>query len=153
MRVQSDSSFFFFIPIGTFAMYDVHYLCKARYESGQSCPPRVSSPLCDCVKLSSVLTMSMSFRSNVNYIPPPQEVSCLFFLCPPLPSGFPSCWVHERSADSSVSHLLMNVATFLIEITTQPHGAVILNRANDPVTCFFSVFPPQDFKHTQSFML
>lgn len=60
-------------------MYDVHYLCRARYDSGYSCLPRLSSPLCDCVKLSDALTMSLSFRSNVNYIPPPQEVSvCVF---------------------------------------------------------------------------
>lgn len=72
---------------GRFAMYDVHYLCRARYDSGWSCPPRASSLLCDRVKLSSVLTMSLSFRSNVNYIPPPQEVSSL------------SCWTG--------SHLLL----------------------------------------------
>lgn len=58
-------------------MYDVHYLCRARYDSGYSCLPRLSSALCDCVKLSDVLTVSLSFRSNVNYIPPPQEVSLI----------------------------------------------------------------------------
>lgn len=61
-------------------MYDVHYLCRASYDSGYSCPPRVSSVFCNCVKLSVVLTMSLSFRSNVNYIPPPQEVSSFFFV-------------------------------------------------------------------------
>lgn len=61
-------------------MYDVHYLYGAGYDSGYSCPPRVPSPLCDCVKLSDVLTVSLSFRSNVNYIPPPQEVSCFLNL-------------------------------------------------------------------------
>lgn len=60
-------------------MYDVHYLCRASYDSGYSCPPRVSSVFCNCVKLSVVLTTSLSFRSNVNYIPPPQEVSLPFF--------------------------------------------------------------------------
>lgn len=39
----------------------------------------------NCVKLSVALTMSLSFRSNVNYIPPPQEVSFVFcFLFPSL---------------------------------------------------------------------
>lgn len=39
--------------------------------------------LCDYVKLSDELTTSFSFRSNVNYIPPPQEVSDFFhFLIP-----------------------------------------------------------------------
>lgn len=58
-------------------MYDVHNLCRASYDSGYSCPHHVSSLLSDCVKLSAVLTMSLSFRSNVNYIPPPQEVGLI----------------------------------------------------------------------------
>lgn len=68
-----------FLPTGRVAMYDVHYLCRASYDSGYSCPPRMSSVFCNCVKLSVVLTTSLSFRSNVNYIPPPQEVSFPFF--------------------------------------------------------------------------
>lgn len=72
---SSSVTLFLFLACGRFAMYDMHYLCRARYDSGYSCLHQVSSLLSDCVKLSDVLTMSLSFRSNVNYIPPPQEVS------------------------------------------------------------------------------
>lgn len=133
-------------------MYDVHYLCRARYDSGYSCLPRVSSLLGDCVKLSDVLTMSLSFRSNVNYIPPPQEVSFFF----------------SSSLSSSSLHLpsfLSPPAMLLSERHHQQcadHDAVPESRNSETsareqfvtdMLVFVCVPQPQDFKHTQSFML
>lgn len=94
---------FFFLARGRFAMYDVHYLCRARYDS-YSCLHQVSPLLSDCVKVSDVLTMPLSFRSNVNYIPPPQEVSLIFVSSQitPSPQGIVQDHISETNKNKSV---------------------------------------------------
>lgn len=62
------------------------YKCGLKYESGYSCLPQVSR-----LKLSHVLTLPLSFRSNVNYVPPTQEVSPNFPV-------FSSCVIHFTAA-------------------------------------------------------
>lgn len=114
-------------------MYDVHYLCRARYDSGYSCLHQVSSLLSDCVKLSDVLTMPLSFRSNVNYIPPPQEVSCFFVFGPVSPYH-----VEHIVVDTSSSHLPNEMWLYLTEITRpSPQGnaqAIILKQTKEQVS-------------------
>lgn len=81
----------------------------------------------NCVKVSVALTMSLSFRSNVNYIPPPQEVS-FFFNFPPSTSSS-SYFGHLSNALPKHNQVVffLNISAFVVQ--------------------------PQDFKHTQSFML
>lgn len=140
LRVWSQT---FILPTGRVAMYDVHYLCGASYDSGYSCPPRVSSVFCNCVKLSIVLTMSLSFRSNVNYIPPPQEVSLSFFF---FFVFFLVIWAKQR----------FNLSTWkliLLCFWSQSQIAITLDTQYLHNTVCLSLHQPQDFKHTQSFML
>lgn len=106
--------------------------------------------------------MPLSFRSNVNYIPPPQEVSLLYFIL--LCVLFVALYhVGHTVVTWAVHTSLMNVAGF--EITLSPRciaeGHVSeTNIKTKSVTQWLFLFcvslcvsQPQDFKHTQSFML
>lgn len=99
-------------------------------------------------------TTSLSFRSNVNYIPPPQEVSFAhtpFILFLPAPLPFPLPHTLEQNADLS---------TYTYQVWFKPQqrdrATLFWKHKSNQMTIWHRAFflpPPQDFKHTQSFML
>lgn len=80
------------------------------------------------------LPMPLSFRSNVNYIPPPQEVSCFFswsssslVSSPSLVGLWVLTWAKRWFKHEQLTLTLMNIAVFLIELVTPSQRAITLN--------------------------
>lgn len=84
-------------------------IIDAGHDVTQDPAVSLSVFICNCVRPSASLTVPLSFRSNVNYVPPPQEVR--LFLNPFIFLLEAKCWVERKQLALN----LMNISSFWLK--------------------------------------